>query len=275
MPDLRIAVARKTAAAAGQPVIVCGNSDYTVTFTFDSEWDAYTAKTARFAYYQSGQFQYRDVLFEGDSVSVPILREIDEVAVGVYAGNLHTTTPARIPCARCITDGSGIPAPPAPDVYDQLMQYLADLQRGPAAGECTAAIDTARGFAGAVSVNLAGFVDMMQQTWENGSSGSDGTFDGTSSTRIRCQTFIPIPDGTTCIGVVCRGTDSTAWYFEPNLYSSDSESSFVGSSVQSWTYSGTVITPPASSKYIRLVLRNQSSSNITPSNLGMCTIYFY
>lgn len=130
MPDIGISVTNKIAQVSGSPVIVCGNSDYTVNFTLDSEWDAYTAKTARFAYYKNGVFQYTDVLFEGDSVFAPVLNDVDEVAIGVYAGDLHTSTPARIPCARSITDGDAVHDPPAPDVYAQLMEYLASLQNG-------------------------------------------------------------------------------------------------------------------------------------------------
>ena len=139
MPEIIITVSEKNAALSVPVTVVCGNSDYTVRFLFDSEWDAYIAKTARFTYCKNGVFRYEDVLFEGDSVSVPVLREADEVTVGVYAGDLHTTTPARVPCARCITDGAPVHDPPVPDVYDQLMEYLAGLQGGGStAGQLTA-----------------------------------------------------------------------------------------------------------------------------------------
>ena len=120
--QILIEVTEKVAAVSGTPVIVCGNSDYTVRFLFDSEWDAYIAKTAEFRYWRDGERKRAEVFFEGDTVSVPILRDIDEVEIGVYAGDLHTSTPARVPCARCITDGAPVHDPPAPDVYDQLME---------------------------------------------------------------------------------------------------------------------------------------------------------
>ncbi len=137
MPDISITVADKIAQVSGAPVIVCGNSDYVIRFAFDSEWDAYTAKTARFAYYRNGIFMYEDVLFEGSSVSIPVLHDIDEVAIGVYAGDLHTTTPARVPCQRSITDGAAIHSDPTPDVYAQLLEYLAGLQGGGGAAGAT------------------------------------------------------------------------------------------------------------------------------------------
>lgn len=138
MPEIQITVTDKVAQVSGSPVIVCGNSDYAVTFTFDSEWNAYTAKTARFAYYKNGIFMYEDVLFEGSSVSIPVLHDIDEVAIGVYAGDLHTTTPARVPCQRSITDGAAIHSDPQPDIYAQLLEYLAGLQGGGGAAGATA-----------------------------------------------------------------------------------------------------------------------------------------
>ena len=138
MPEIQITVKDKVAQTVGTPVIVCGNSDYTVTFTFDEEWDLYDAKTARFAFYQDGIFRYLDVLFDGDSVSVPVLRNTDEAAVGVYAGDIRTTTPARIPCMQCITDGAAAHNPPARDVYEQLLQYLEDLQNN---GSCISELD--------------------------------------------------------------------------------------------------------------------------------------
>lgn len=125
MPDISITVADKIAHAAGSPVIVCGNSDYSITFTFDTEWDAYAIKTARFVYVSAGAIKYQDVVFEGDMVAVPILYNITAVSVGVYAGNLHTTTPARIPCQRSILCNDPVHADPPPDVYNQLLELLA------------------------------------------------------------------------------------------------------------------------------------------------------
>ena len=130
MPNIQITVRDKAAQPEGAPVIVCGNSDYTVTFTFDDEWSQYTAKTARFCFVQNGVRRYYDVLFEGDTVSVPVLSDVYEVEIGVYAGDIHTSTPARIPCARSVTDGAPVHADPQLDVYNQLLEYLASLQNG-------------------------------------------------------------------------------------------------------------------------------------------------
>lgn len=130
MPEIQMTITEKIAAVRDAPVIVCGNSDYTIQFTFDSEWDDYEEKTAEFRYWRNGERKKDEVLFSGDTVSIPILRDIDEVEIGVYAGNLRTSTPARIPCARSITDGDAVHDPPTPDVYNQLMEYLAGIQSG-------------------------------------------------------------------------------------------------------------------------------------------------
>lgn len=130
MPEIQISVTNKVAQTIGTPVIICGNSDYVVQFTFDSEWDDYEEKTAVFRYYRNGERLFDEVLFSGDTVSVPVLRDIDDVEIGVYAGDIRTSTGARIPCARAITDGRAAHDPPKPDVYNQLLEYLANLQNG-------------------------------------------------------------------------------------------------------------------------------------------------
>lgn len=117
---IKISVNNKIATLQDNVQIVNGNSDYVIKFDFDSEWDAYETKTARFVTARG----YTDVVFSGDEVALPVITDAISVRVGVYAGNLHTTTPAVIFCRRCITDGSGSPVEPTPDVYAQLMEML-------------------------------------------------------------------------------------------------------------------------------------------------------
>ena len=124
MPDIHITVADKIAHAVGSPVIVCSNSDYVLNFTLDSEWDSYDTKTARFEYAADGELKYQDVVFSGLTVSAPIITGAAFVEIGLYAGDLHTTTPARVPCRRSILCGSPTHADPPKDVYNQLMELL-------------------------------------------------------------------------------------------------------------------------------------------------------
>lgn len=119
MNIINVTVRGKIARAEGRARVVCGNSDYAVRFDFDAEWEAYDLKTARFV---SEDGSYTDVQFEGEDCAVPILRNTRTLLVGVFAGNLRTTTAALIHAVPCITDPDGTPADPTPDVYTQLME---------------------------------------------------------------------------------------------------------------------------------------------------------
>ena len=105
MKKLNISVANKVATYSQRDgVIVCGNSDYQITFSFDSEWSAYTEKIARFKW--NGDF--KDVPFEGNVVNVPKITNATQVSIGVYAGDLRTTTPAEITCVKSILCGDEV-----------------------------------------------------------------------------------------------------------------------------------------------------------------------
>jgi hypothetical protein len=107
--------------------IVCGNSDYTITFTFDDEWSAEAIKTARFVYRRGGENKWEDVVFNGNTVKVPVLRDITMVLVGVYAGELRTTMPAVINCEKSILCGGGSHDAPPEDVYNQILAAVNEL----------------------------------------------------------------------------------------------------------------------------------------------------
>ena len=125
MPNINIKVADKIATNMSPDVsIICGNADYTVTFDFDEEWSAHPVKTARFVFTKSGKLQYLETAFSGNVAQVPVLSGIDAVYVGVYAGELHTTTPTRVLCKRSILCGGGTHEEPAEDVYLQILELL-------------------------------------------------------------------------------------------------------------------------------------------------------
>lgn len=99
MTNIDIAVNNKTATVTTPNArIVCGNSDYTITFSFSAEWDKYEQKTARFIY--AGK--HEDKHFTGNVCECPIISNAREVKIGVYAGDISTTTPARIDCDKSI-----------------------------------------------------------------------------------------------------------------------------------------------------------------------------
>lgn len=99
---------------------VCGNTDYKIRFEFDAEWETYTTKTARFVWGN----QYHDEVFTGNECPVPKITDVCVFEVGVFAGDLQTTTPAGIPAKKSILCGNGSPADPSPNVYDQVMETL-------------------------------------------------------------------------------------------------------------------------------------------------------
>ena len=122
---LNIRIRSRTAERTPDSVIVCGNSDYTVTFSFDSEWNAFSVKTAVFRYRRNGVTVTERVQFSGNVCAVPVLADTDEVFVGVEAGSIRTAAPARIPCARCITDFPSAAYTPPEDVFNEIMEAIA------------------------------------------------------------------------------------------------------------------------------------------------------
>lgn len=120
MPRIIDVTIRDKIAVADSTVYVCGNSDYTIRFDLDAEWAAYDTKTARFVYGS----RYIDVVFDGNECQVPIIANAYGLNVGVFAGNLHTTTPAYIRTERSILCGAGAPAAPSSDVYNEIMDKL-------------------------------------------------------------------------------------------------------------------------------------------------------
>jgi hypothetical protein len=112
----------------GSPCIICGNSDYSLTFDFaDPEWAEHEERTARFTFVRRGELRYDEVIFKGDTVSVPVLSDIDEVFIGVYTGELYTTTPARIKCKRSILCKPATNEKQIQSAYLQVLRALLDI----------------------------------------------------------------------------------------------------------------------------------------------------
>lgn len=126
--------------------LICGNSDYIIVFKFDDEWDEYPVKTARFVF----DDKYVDVVFEGNTCPCPVLSNVQVVAVGVYAGDLQTTTPALIGCKKSILCENGAPIDPPENVYNQIMALFNS------------------GFAPKVSTAEVGQTIVVKSTDENG-----------------------------------------------------------------------------------------------------------
>lgn len=124
MPELNVIVRGKIAQGVKGQYAVCENSDYTVKFDFDDDWRSQKYKTARFIWND----KYEDVVFEGDECSLPIVSDTYCLKVGVFAGDLQTTTPAIIVMKKSILCGSATAEKPSEYVYSQIMALLNDLK---------------------------------------------------------------------------------------------------------------------------------------------------
>ncbi len=121
MPNINITVREKIAHTISDTCIVCGNSDYVAIFDFDAEWDAYEVKTARFIWGGT----YTDVAFAGNECPVPVIPDAVSVLVGVYAGELRTTTAAAVEVRRSILGGSETEAEVSHEIKDAFGKMLA------------------------------------------------------------------------------------------------------------------------------------------------------
>ena len=124
MPDINITVAHKVAVSDTQS-IVCDNSDYTVHWTLDEDWSDYDTKTMR-TIYMDGTFT--DKVFAGDTTELPVCTVPGAVQIGLFAGDIRTSRVAILRALPSVRSAAGAPADPTPDVYDQLMERMAQLE---------------------------------------------------------------------------------------------------------------------------------------------------
>lgn len=106
---------------SGPDYVVCNNSDYTVVWQLDEEWAQFEHRTMQ-VNYKDGT--YERVLFTGDSCALPALPVPGLVHVGLFAGDIHTTRPARLLAVRSATTDSGEERDPMPDGYAQAIKAL-------------------------------------------------------------------------------------------------------------------------------------------------------
>ena len=123
MPNLNIEVKNKI-AIGDNTKIVCDNSDYIVNFNLDQEWDNFSTKTMRVRYSNN---EYTDYVFNGTSCKLPVITDKTAIEIGLYAGNLHTTSGAAYECIGSILGGAGTQVEPAQNIYNQIIQLLDDL----------------------------------------------------------------------------------------------------------------------------------------------------
>lgn len=130
MHTIQVSVRDKIATQTDGTVIINGNSDYNIEFDFDAEWTDLNNKVGIFAYNDAAahKWAYQTVMFSGNTCTVPILRDIHCVYVGVTAGNVRVTTPAKVQCRLSISDYADTEEPPSADVWGQILAKLDELQ---------------------------------------------------------------------------------------------------------------------------------------------------
>lgn len=130
MHTIQISVRNKIATQTDDTVIINGNSDYNIEFDFDAEWADLNNKIGIFAYNDAAahKWAYQTVMFSGNTCAVPILRDIHCVYVGVTAGNVRVTTPAKVQCRLSISDYADTEEPPSADIWGQILAKLDELQ---------------------------------------------------------------------------------------------------------------------------------------------------
>lgn len=207
--SIRIQVRNKVAVnLTPEEVIVCGNSGYEVEFSFDEEWASEAVKTARFVYRKGGQNYFDDVVFTGTTVEAPVLSGINNVLVGVYAGDLITTTPAVVECDKSILCGSGTHKEPTPDVYNQLIELInaVGVGGGGAAGFSPVA-NVSQTATGAV-ITITDKTGTTSATIVNGKDGAKGDTGATGAAGKNGVSATHSWNGTTLTITSASGTSS-------------------------------------------------------------------
>lgn len=119
--QIHISVRNKIAELVDkEQYLVCGNNDYEVVFDFDGDWSGINAKTAVFIYGNTPVHQP----FVGNVCNGVEIKNATLCAIGVFAGDIKTTTGATIKCMPSIRDIGGVPKAPSQEVYDKIMKLL-------------------------------------------------------------------------------------------------------------------------------------------------------
>ena len=179
MPEIVVTVKNKMAVGDGS-VIVCNNSDYVVRFALDSEWDALALRTMRIVY---DSYSHTDIAFSGDTVALPTIIDRTSIGIGLYSGDIHTSTCAMFDCERSVMgQNSHAVAPPSSDVYNEIVEMINDGRlKGDKGADGTNGADGANGADGVTftpSVDSAGNL-----SWTN-----DGGLSNPDTVNILVQT---------------------------------------------------------------------------------------
>lgn len=143
MKTLPIKIREKIAVYDSDEKVVCHNSDYLLKFDFDAEWTEYKYKTAIVRYFKAPEgWLKHEIVFEGETCELPVIDKAAELYIGVFAGDIRTTTEAKIPCRLSALSMAGVPVDPPDNVYNQILKMLEELKAGEVSPEdIKAAVD--------------------------------------------------------------------------------------------------------------------------------------
>lgn len=136
MPEILITVRDKLPVLSGDvKALVTDNSDYTIRFTFDEQWED-GAKTVYFV--RSNGYVYEPVKTVDDTVSVPIQHDaglMTRLLIGVQQGNIKTSRPCALaiyPSVADIIEDDAVQ--PDPSLWENFMKRLERLEKSGGGG---------------------------------------------------------------------------------------------------------------------------------------------
>lgn len=290
MPDITIRVRNRIAEAVGSPEIICGNDGYNLLFDLDEEWSAQEIKTARIAWTDtfSGQPRHTDVPFILGFAAIPAIADAYEVRIGLYSGNIMTTTPATVPCVRCITDGETYHEDPEPETYAALLELLGRIsQGGVTVGDTTVLLDGMRdSVVGVPEFPDITTVDLLQEPYasslQNAAANTSGGLTPQTN-RICCVELVDFPSGRTRFSAVSTISGVAAqvcvWLFDADgVYLDDATNvtdPLTGKRYNQYTENGTIRTVPTNAAKMRVVTRLSTNADIAISVLSAFNVSFY
>lgn len=107
MQIINISIANRIACTAAGTSAVQHNTDYQVQFSFDAEWDAYPSKKAVFVWQENDSTVAEFINFTGTLVPMPKISGSSYILIGVTAGDMLTSTAAKIHCRGSILTAAG------------------------------------------------------------------------------------------------------------------------------------------------------------------------
>lgn len=125
MPEIKITVRNKRAHCP-ETELVSNNSNYRVLWELDEEWTPYEVKTMRLTLPDGS---YQDVLFRGLETELPPIPTEGWISLGLFAGDLHSSSCVELPVRGSVLARGGSPAEPDEDLYARIME-LANRQDG-------------------------------------------------------------------------------------------------------------------------------------------------